>query len=106
MKNLEQETVLQKHTARNGMVTLGERNSVKFKDVAQGIVQIRLYCSKKRGFVKFGSGFVADKENGFIITSNRTVLKRENESFWHCCGDKIVIGMTSRNDGEHNDAFR
>ena len=95
-----------KSRVQERLTNFDDRNSVKFNDVVEGIVQIGVYSSEKRGLVKLGSGFVADKENGLIISANHTVLERENDGYWECVGDKILIGVTSRDDEEHPIAFR
>lgn len=66
-------------------------------DIVQSVVLVGLWNTKSNRIERVGSGFIADRKRGLIITASHIFFKmeidQEVESYWHQYDTKAVIGM-------------
>jgi len=73
-------------------------------DIVQSVVLVGLWNTKSNRIERVGSGFIADRKRGLIITASHIFFKmeidQEVESYWHHPHTKAVIGMISPGSDE------
>jgi len=71
------------------------------------VVVVGLWDGKTRRVVRVGSGFIADKKRGLIITASHTLMniwgeKNFGESYYGMRQGKVIIGIIPRKKGEES----
>lgn len=76
---------------------------VPVKDLLRGVVVVGLFDGKTKKVVRVGSGFVADKKRGLIVTASHTLMNiwgdkntPFGENYYGLRQGKVVIGVIPR----------
>jgi len=80
---------------------------VPINDLLRGVVVVGLWDGRTRKVVRVGSGFIADKKRGLIVTASHTLMNiwgdkstPFGENYYGLRQGKVVIGVIPRNKGE------
>ena len=102
---------LPSHKTESKLSNLGPKSVpiVPINDLLRGVVVVGLWDGKTRKVVRVGSGFIADKKRGLIVTAAHTLLniwgdRRTpfGEDYYGLRQGKVVIGIIPRNKGEES----
>lgn len=69
-------------------------NDIAVSDLLKAVVIVGVWDEKLQRVVRAGSGFIADKKRGFIVTAGHTLMDRKT---WREVKGKIVIGIVPSN---------
>jgi len=79
---------------------------VPISNILRSVVVVGLWDGKTRKIVRVGSGFIADKKRGLIVTASHTLLNiwgekstPFGENYYGMPQGKVVIGIISRRKG-------
>jgi hypothetical protein len=82
---------------------------VPINDLLRGAVVVGLWDGKTRKVVRAGSGFIADKKRGLIVTASHTLMNiwgdkntPFGENYYGLRQGKVVIGIIPRKRGEES----
>lgn len=84
-------------------------DDVNVNDLLDSFVLVCPYNTKEKTVTSSGSGFIADGEQGLIVTAAHTVMCIEGENMGKELGDKIIIGVipkTSEKQSNRPAVFR
>jgi hypothetical protein len=80
---------------------------VPINDLLRGVVVVGLWDGKTRKIVRVGSGFIADKKRGLIVTASHTLMNiwgdkstPFGENYYGLREGKVVVGVIPRKKGE------
>ena len=98
----------QKPEASTAIKFLSESDPiVPINDLLRGVVVVGLWDGKSRKVVRVGSGFIADKKRGLIVTASHTLMNiwgdkttPFGENYYGLRQGKVVIGIIPRKKGE------
>jgi hypothetical protein len=84
---------------------IGVDSSVPVQDLLKSVVLVGLWDGKTGKVVRVGSGFVADRKRGLIVTASHTLMNiwgdrntPFGENYYGLRKGKVVIGVIPRND--------
>lgn len=84
-----------------------EEPIVPIQDLLRGVVVVGLWDGKSRKVIRVGSGFIADKKRGLIVTASHTLMNiwgdkntPFGENYYGLRQGKVVIGIIPRKKGE------
>merc|ERR1711935_806207 len=79
---------------------------VPINDILRSVVVVGLWDGKTRKIIRVGSGFIADKKRGLIVTASHTLMNiwgekstPFGESYYGMPQGKVAIGIISRKKG-------
>jgi GTPase SAR1 family protein/S1-C subfamily serine protease len=82
---------------------------VPINDILRSVVVVGLWDGKTRKVVRVGSGFIADKKRGLIVTASHTLMNiwgekstPFGENYYGMRQGKVVIGIIPRKKGEES----
>jgi len=82
---------------------------VPINDLIRSVVVVGLWDGKTRKVVRVGSGFIADKKRGLIVTASHTLMNiwgekstPFGENYYGMQQGKVVIGIIPRKKGEES----
>ena len=80
---------------------------VPINDLLRGVVVVGLWDGKSKKVLRVGSGFIADKKRGLIVTASHTLMNiwgdksyPFGENYYGLRQGKVVIGVIPREKGE------
>ncbi|KAG7343390.1 Miro domain containing protein [Nitzschia inconspicua] len=80
---------------------------VPINDLLRGVVVVGLWDGRTRKVVRVGTGFIADKKRGLIVTASHTLMNiwgdrstPFGENYYGLRQGKVVIGVIPRKKGE------
>lgn len=80
---------------------------VPINDLLRGVVVVGLWDGRTRKVVRVGTGFIADKKRGLIVTASHTLMNiwgdkstPFGENYYGLRQGKVVIGIIPRKKGE------
>jgi hypothetical protein len=80
---------------------------VPVNDLLRGVVVVGLWDGKSRNVVRVGSGFIADRKRGLIVTASHTLMNiwgdkntQFGDNYYGLRQGKVVIGVIARKKGE------
>lgn len=90
-----------------GMGSSNEEPIVPIHSLLRGVVVVGLWDGKSRKVIRVGSGFIADKKRGLIVTASHTLMNiwgdkstPFGENYYGLRQGKVVIGVIPRKKGE------
>ena len=93
----------QRSTTEHSMEFTASDPAVPVSDLLRGIVLVGLWDGKAKKVVRVGSGFVADKKRGLIVTASHTLMNiwgdkssPFGENYYGLREGKVVIGIIPR----------
>lgn len=82
---------------------------VPINDILRSVVVVGLWDGKTKRIVRVGSGFIADKKRGLIVTASHTLMNiwgdkvtPFGENYYGMREGKVVIGIIPRKKGEES----
>jgi len=97
---------------------VAHENSVKpskggsFKDLMEGVVLVGLWDGDKKKIIYVGSGFIADRKQGLVITASHVLMEMKSghkefgRDYFGLKNGKAVIGVIPRSSSPSGDGSR